>query len=151
MPGCCPGWPRNFCAHPDKFKRPFNGGFDRFGQFTDREIRCVLTDVLWRPSSITASYYGILAAPQLQRIANYEDFTHRQWGPRTCAGRSIADSPLTQQLVIAPGNPGMAPYGEWLTLRPMTLMPFAITRRRCRLIWWLLGLKCHWFWDWLTS
>ena len=25
---------------------------------------------------------------------------------------SIADSPLTQQLVIAPGNPGMAPYGE---------------------------------------
>ena len=25
---------------------------------------------------------------------------------------SIADSPLTQQLVITPGNPGMAPYGE---------------------------------------
>ena len=25
---------------------------------------------------------------------------------------SIADSPLTQQLVIAPGNPGMAPYGD---------------------------------------
>ena len=25
---------------------------------------------------------------------------------------SIADSPMTQQLVIAPGNPGMAPYGE---------------------------------------
>ena len=25
---------------------------------------------------------------------------------------SIADSPLTQQLVIAPGNPGMVPYGE---------------------------------------
>ena len=25
---------------------------------------------------------------------------------------SIADSPLTQRLVIAPGNPGMAPYGE---------------------------------------
>ena len=25
---------------------------------------------------------------------------------------SIADSPLTQQLVVAPGNPGMAPYGK---------------------------------------
>jgi len=25
---------------------------------------------------------------------------------------SIADSPLTQKLVIAPGNPGMAPYGD---------------------------------------
>ena len=25
---------------------------------------------------------------------------------------SIADSPLTQQLMIAPGSPGMVPYGE---------------------------------------
>ena len=29
---------------------------------------------------------------------------------------SLADSPLTSNLVIAPGNPGMAPYGE---MRPV--------------------------------
>ena len=29
---------------------------------------------------------------------------------------SIADSPLTQQLVIAPGNPGMAPHGELIDI-----------------------------------
>ncbi|NDA19312.1 MAG: hypothetical protein EBZ11_07755 [Alphaproteobacteria bacterium] len=29
---------------------------------------------------------------------------------------SLVDSPLTTRLVIAPGNPGMAPYGE---LRPV--------------------------------
>ena len=29
---------------------------------------------------------------------------------------SLADSPLTSNLVIAPGNPGMAPHGE---MRPV--------------------------------
>ena len=29
---------------------------------------------------------------------------------------SLADSPLTSRLVIAPGNPGMAPYGK---IRPV--------------------------------
>ena len=29
---------------------------------------------------------------------------------------SLADSPLTSRLVIAPGNPGMAPYGD---MRPV--------------------------------
>ena len=29
---------------------------------------------------------------------------------------SIADSPLTKQLLIAPGNPGMAPYGELIDI-----------------------------------
>ena len=30
---------------------------------------------------------------------------------------SISDSPLTQKLVIAPGNPGMAPYGELVNIK----------------------------------
>ena len=29
---------------------------------------------------------------------------------------SIADSPLTQQLVVAPGTPGMAPYGKLVAI-----------------------------------
>jgi phosphoribosylamine--glycine ligase len=59
-----------------------------------------------------ASYYGILAPPQLQRIANMNILLIGSGGREHALAWSIADSPLTQKLVIAPGNPGMAPYGD---------------------------------------
>ena len=64
---------------------------------------------------------------------------------------SIADSPLTQQLVIAPGNPGMAAYGDLLILRRTISRRFATMRRRCRPIWLLSGQRCRLSWDWLTG